>query len=59
MARTCRTDPRTPPARLRCVVGDADLLDRAADFSFGVPGTASPATSPFTSARNTGTPIRD
>ena len=32
---------------------------RACSLSFAVPATASPATSPFTSAMNTGTPIRE
>jgi hypothetical protein len=31
---------------------------RCCSFSLAVPATASPATSPFTSARKTGTPIR-
>ena len=32
---------------------------RAAIFSLALPGTASPAMSPFTSAMNTGTPSRE
>ena len=42
------------------VVGDADLARRApAACRSACPATARPATSPFTSARNTGTPIRE
>jgi len=38
---------------------DADLRDALPDLLFGVPAIARPATSPFTSAMNTGTPRRE